>query len=60
VKIEYRFNPPIYSALYIFTACRYLSPSVYKITFMYGVNYPRPAPIAGERGKNTVAGLRVK
>jgi len=59
MKIEYRFNPPIYILRHTFvTAGRYLSPIAYKITFTVWGNLP--PPVAGERGKNTVAGLRVK
>jgi len=60
MKIEYWFNPPIYFALYIF--CHWsisISPIAYKITFTVWGKLP-PTPVTGERGKNTVAGLRVK
>jgi len=59
MKIEYRFNTPIYSALYIFLPLVgiYLL-SYIKSLLLYGGKLP--PLVAGERGKNTVAGLRVK
>jgi len=58
MKIEYRFNPPIYSALNISLPLVdiYLILHIKSLLLYGGKLAP---PVAGEREKNTVAGLRV-
>jgi len=55
VKIEYLFIPPIISALYILPLVDIYLLSHIKSPLLYGGKLP---PVAGKRGKNTVAGLR--